>query len=123
MRKLHRYQATRLQKQLETSDKVVQVWHMCQHIVPDNEIRRPAIFNEVARSFFAEKEHFRLYAFSFGYLCHICRRLHTEDGNSSCYKILQEVPVVTGNLNNLGVLAKTEPRSDHIDIRLGMSKP
>ena len=60
MRKLHRYQATRLQKQLETFDKIVQVWHMCQHIVPDNQIRRPAVFNEVARSFFAEKEHFGL---------------------------------------------------------------
>src|SRR5687768_13571425 len=96
---------------------------MCQNIVPDDEISRPAILKQFKRGLLTKKEHLGIDALSLCYFCDIGGRLDTQDRNSTCYKILQEVPVVARNLNHLGVLVEPIPGGNHVNICLGVSKP
>src|SRR5687767_12336911 len=89
MRKFHRHYASRLEEQLETFHKIIQVRNMCQNIVPDDEISRPAILKQFKRGLLTKKEHLGIDTFSFCDFCDIGGRLDTQDWNSTCHKIFQ----------------------------------
>src|SRR5688500_11780655 len=110
MRKFHRHYASRLEEQLETLHKIIQIWNMCQNIVPDDEISRPAVLQQVKRGLLTKKKHLGIDTLSLCYFCDIGGRLDTQHRNSTCHKILQEVPVIARDLDHLGILIETIPR-------------
>src|SRR5262249_15398312 len=54
---------------------------------------------------------------------HVGGRLDSQDRNSASDEILEEVSIVTSELDDMAVSAEVESRNDHARVRLGVAQP
>ena len=83
----------------------------------------PNLAQVVDCRFFAEEGHRGVDPLLCRNLSHIGCRLDPKHWYPSCHKILKQVSVITGNLNDVGIAIQSESIDDHVHIRLCMSQP
>src|ERR1035438_3987974 len=94
VRKLKCEDAFRLQQYLQAFHKVVEVGHLRQDVVAENEVSGTAIFHELFRQLRTEEAHERRNAFFDCHLGNVGGRLNPEYGNVLAHEILQQVAIV-----------------------------
>src|SRR5882762_7608024 len=108
VRKLQRENSVGFQQQLEAFDEIIDVRHLRQHIVADNQVRRFSFARKFQRELRPEKTSQRGHALFDGHFGHVCGRFDSEDRYAPFYEVLQEVTVVTCNLNDKTLRAQSE---------------
>ena len=121
--KLHGDQPGRLQQHLEPFDKIIQVRDVSQHVVADDQISIPSFSNQIERRLLSEEGDRRIDPLLLRHFRHIGCRLDPKHRNPSRHEILQQISVITGNLNDFGIAIQSESISDHVDIGLRMGQP
>ena len=115
--------AVRLQQDLEAFHKVVEVGHLCQDVVADNEVGGAAFGGKFFRHLRTEEAHQRRNPFFDGGLGDIGRRLNPEHGNALAHEVLQQIAVVAGHFGHETLLAKLEARLHLVTVFFAMLEP
>src|SRR5579871_86079 len=100
MRELERCRAMWFEQKLKTADKVVQVGHVRKHVVGGHQVGRFPGSAEPARRLGAEKRDFGGNALVMRHLGDVRRRLDAEHADAALLEILQQIAVVTGDLDD-----------------------
>src|SRR5258705_12468665 len=108
VRKLQRENSVGFQQQLEAFDEIIDVRHLRQYIVADNQVRRFSLARKFQRELRPEKTSQRGHPLFDGHFGHVCGRFDSEDRHSSFYEVLQEVTVVTCDLDDKTLRAQSE---------------
>src|ERR1700675_522752 len=116
MWKLQRDHSMRSQQVHHARRKIVEVRHLCQHIVSDDEIGGLAFGYEFLRKSKTEKFDQRGNIFSPGYIGYIGRRLNTHHRHTQRQKMLKQVSIIAGDLIHAAICAKAQPALDHSAI-------
>ena len=123
VRKLHVHQPAGLESRPQASNEVVDVWHVGQHVVADDEVGLPALCGQALRQGHAEELLKRLHALLARGFGRACRGLYAKGGHPGLAHVLQQVAVVAGNLHHQGVRPKPQARESGLHVGLGVGQP
>src|SRR5712671_4558350 len=101
------------QQNLETTDEVVQVRHLGENVIAEDQVRVMSTSDQIARGFYSEESHERGDALRFGYLGDVRRWLYPERGDSTLNEILKQITIVARDLDNTA-LARQAELVDHL---------
>ena len=101
MRKLHRNDALLAQDELHAADEVADIGHLCEHVVPDEQVGHCSFSNQLARRLTAEEGHACWNALPSRHCRHVGCRFDAERRNSAGDEVLKEIAVITGELDDL----------------------
>ena len=96
---------------------------MCQNIVGGDQVRVPMLGDDLSRGFGAEECGPRRDAPGASRLRHVGGGLDTEHPLPELEKMLQEVAIVTAQLDHETFRSKAEPRLHHFAVALGVGHP
>ena len=100
VRELERRGPVVAEQDLDAGDEVVQVGHLREHVVADDEARALPFVDEPLRRLAAEERHERRHAPFLRRLRDVRRRIDPEDRNPGADEVLQQVAVVRGELDD-----------------------
>ena len=103
--------------------KAVDIRDVGQHIVADYQVVEAVPAPELPGGTGPEKAAFHLNALGPRLLRHVLRRLHTLNGNPVGLEILQQIPVVAGDLQYSAGRGQLQPLHDFIHIGLTVRQP
>src|ERR1051325_646390 len=89
MRKLDRHHSGRLQQNLQACDEIINVRHLCQHVVAENQVRSLAVGEQLPSRLNAKKFNEGRYTFLARNLCDVGSRLDSECRNASVDEVLK----------------------------------
>ncbi len=121
--KLHRHQPRRLEEDPDAADEVVQIGHVRQDVVADQQVRTASLGLELFRDVGAEELADRRNALGNGRGRGIRRRLDAEHRKLLLPEVLQQVAVVGRELDDAGVRLQPEPIDHHLDVGPGVGQP
>ncbi len=101
MRELQRDRAFGLQQPGDAGHEVVDVRHLGQDVVADDQVGRVAIVRERARQLFAEERDAGGHALGLGGRRNIGGGLDAENRDAHCFEMLQQVAVIAAQLDHL----------------------
>ena len=106
-------------------DEVVEVGHLGQHVVADDEVGLLALRDELPSASSRAEELDRASArpCSIATLATLAAGSMPSTGTPSGKKVLQQVAVVAGELDDEAVRAEAEALRDHLAIGLGVRDP
>src|SRR6266481_2160119 len=110
--KLKRQDSKGFQQQLEAFNEIVDVRDLGQHIVADDQVRRFSPSSKFQRELRTEKTSQRWHALFDCDHCDVCGRFNPQNWNALFDEVLQEVAVVTRNLNDKALRAQTKSIDD-----------
>ncbi len=103
--------ALRLQQDLQPLDKIIQVRHLRQHIVPDNQVGAVGLPRQFPSPPASPKNRTSVGTpFSTAAFGNVRRRLNAQHRNAAAYKVLQKIAVVARHLDHKALLAQPEAR-------------
>ena len=118
MRKLDGHGAVGLQQQGDAGDKVIELRHMREHIVADDQIGLPALARQGPRQMLAEE-------LDQGRNADLLRRggdgigrIDAEHRHAHGDEILQQIAVVAGKFDHQAVGVEREAPARHVAVRL-----
>ncbi len=121
---LHRDHAARLEQDRHAADEVVEVRHVGQHVVAQQQVGPDAVGDHLGRRRPAEEldpaGHAPLLQRHLG---HVRGRLHAQHGHAAGLEVLQQVAVVGRDLHHLRLGAEPEPVDHRPDVPLGVPEP
>ncbi len=123
MRKLQRNDAFGLQQQLQATNKVIEIRHLRQNIVTDQEVGLASCTDQFGGKRRAEEIHARRHALGDCRFGHIGRRFDAKDRNALRQKMLQQIAVIAGDLDHEAVFIQPQPLCDFVAIGLRMADP
>ncbi len=123
VRDLDGYDAAWRQHDLDAGDEIVQLGHLCKHIVRDHEIRPLAPVDELPCQPRVEEIDDCLHTSSLRRLDHVGGRVDPECRDPSFDEVLQEVPVVRRQLDDEARLGQAEALRDHVRIASSVRDP
>ena len=106
-----------IERDFQTADEVIDVRHVSENVVPEEEVSGPAIDHELFRGLRAEEFYdagnLLLLPCDLG---DVGRRLHPEDGDALGFEVLEQVTVVAGDFDNLARFIETEALCHHLAV-------
>ncbi len=123
VRELDRDRSRRLEDFGHAGDEVVEIRHLGQHVVAEDEVGLDTVGCERCALLLAEERHVGGYADLDGGLGDVRCRLDAEARDAGLDEVLEEVAVVAGELDDHRVGAEAEPLGDHVDIVRGVLQP
>ncbi len=123
MRELEGGDAARAQQDRHARQEVVEVGHLRQHVVADDEIGEHAAVDELARRVLVEEACQGRHAARFRRLGHVLGRVDAEHGVALLDEELQQVAVIAGELDDTAVARQLEALDRHVDIAPRMRQP
>ena len=108
MRKFYGEDARFTKQDGNACNKIIDVGNMRHHVVCGHQIGLKSVFRKPGRRFNTEKCDLRFNASGFRGFGDIGRRLYSENRNTFGQKMLQQITVVAGNLDNEGIAVKSE---------------
>src|SRR6476659_10400336 len=112
MRKLHGDHALGLKKEFHPGDEIVQIRDMRENVVSQEKIGALSAARQLAREASTKESCDRGDAFADSDLTDVSGRFDTQHRNPSCFKVLQEIAIVTGQFQHERARAKSEPAGD-----------
>ena len=104
------------EKRGDARGEVVDVGHLREDVVPEDEIRVPALAREARAELRPEELRDRLDASRDRRLGDVQRRLDPQHGDALREEVLQEIPVVRRELDDEAVRAEREPLAHLVDV-------
>ncbi len=123
MRELQGYYALRLQENLHSPDKIIEIGHLGEHVITDKQIRAQPFLRQPARGLFAKEFDDRGDALSDGNLGDVCCRLDAGGRNPRSHEMLEEVAVVAGQFDNMLPRPKAIPLDHFLCIDPSVLNP
>ena len=123
VRELERDDALRLEQERHAGDEVVEVRHLRQHVVADDEVGPLALGDELGRQPLAEELDPARYALLHRDLGDVGGRLDAEHRHAQRQEVLQQIAVVAGQLDHQAVGPKPQPLRDRLAVGLGVLHP
>lgn len=123
MRKFDADDTIRFQNAIEPTDEVVDVRHVRQHVVADDDIGGKAPGDEIGSRFLAEEPRFRGNADLPRHIGDVFGRFDAEHRHAGLDEMLEKVAVVARYLDHLRFLAETEALARHDGELAGMLYP
>ncbi len=123
VRKLHRDYTSIPQEYFQATDEIHQVRHMRQDVVSDDQVRLGLLCNQLACEFNAKEFCDGRNANILGCFCNIAAWFDTQYRDIALHKILQQVAVVAGDLDDRLLCSDIEAVANHVDIVLRMIEP
>ena len=120
---LHRQHAGRGERDLHAGDEVVEVRHLSEDVVAEEEVGVAALGGQLVRQLDAEEAHHGRHALLLGGRGHVGRRLDAEDRDAGLDEPLQEVAVVARQLDHLARRAVAEPVDHLVGVGAGVLHP
>ena len=99
VRELHAENAVIGQQNPETGHEIIQIRHMSEHVIADEQIAAPALVAQSSSERHPEKLRQRVDSGIHSDLRHIACRLDTEHRNALLLEVLEEITVITRNLD------------------------
>ena len=97
--------------------KVVQLWHMRQHIVADHQISLRAVRHELLCQVFSKEPDERLDAALLRRRRNVFCRFNAEHRDTLSHEVLQQIAIIAGNLDDLTGSGEVETFYRHLHIR------
>src|SRR6266853_1938221 len=123
MRKLHSDHTVWREHDLHAADEVVQVGHVGEHVVTEQQVCVPVFTQDLARRLYPEELHTGRNALLGRHFGYIGRWLYPEHRNALFDEVLQEITVVACQLHHLLGLVQPETLGDQVDVTLRMRHP
>ena len=120
---LERRRPVRREELGDAGDEVVDVRHLGQHVVAEDEVCRATFGRQSCAELGAEELRDRRHAAGHRSLCHVARRLDSQHRDPLRQEVLEEVAVVRGELDDEAVRPEREPLRDLIDVAPGVVDP
>src|SRR5205085_7231198 len=102
--------SVRLQQNLESFDKIVELRYLRQHVIPEDEVGGLSLCDQGSGQFGAKKSNRGWYALFNGYGCDISRGLNSKHRNAFVHEVLQQISVVARHLDHEALLVEREAR-------------
>ena len=115
--------AFRLEKDLHSSHEIVEVRHLRQDVVANDEVGSKAFGHHLKCQANAKEVDYGWHALLERDARNVGRRLYAQHGNSERQEMLQQVAVVAGELDRQAVGAETKAFCDRLAIGLRMGDP
>jgi hypothetical protein len=116
MRKLHRDNAAGLERDLHAGNEIVQIRHLGQYVVSDQQIGLLSPSNEVSCGIGPEKTAPGRNLFRAGCLRDVRSRLDSKDRNPRPDEVLKQLTVVARELDHEAPVIQIETLSDGLGI-------
>ena len=116
MRELERDHAVRRQQMRHAADEIIEVRHLRQNVVADDEVGLLAFGGEPLRERQPEKLDQRRNILAPRHLGHVGGGLDPDDRHAERQEVLKQISVVAGDLIHPAVGAEVEPRLDHLAV-------
>ena len=123
VRELQGDHALRLEQARHPAHEVVEVGHLRQHVVADDEIGALALRHELGRELRSEEIDAGGYALLDRHLGDVGRGLDAQDGNAQRQEVLQQVAVIARQLDDETVGSELQPPRDRLAVGLGVRDP
>ena len=124
VRELHRDAPPGVEQELEAGDEVVEVRHVGEHVVADDQVGRRALVGEPRAELRAEERDQRRDAVRLGDRGHVRGRLDAEHRHAALDEPLQQVAVVAGDLDDASCSAPRPKRADRLlDVARARARP
>src|SRR4029434_9892129 len=117
MRELHRDHSLRLEQELQAPNEIVELRHMSQHVVPDQEVGALALRLELGGEGSPKELHDGGYALLLRGARAVLGRFDPQHGNVLPLEILEQVTIVAGDLKSQALAP--EGKAGHHVIRVG----
>src|SRR5262249_10793079 len=105
------------------ANKIVQIRHVGEHVVADDEVGLPEFLRDAPGSLNAQELNSSADPPVYGDARDVGCRLDTKDRNRARAEVLQEVSVVAGDFHYLMLAAKPESGRDRVDVPTGVLDP
>src|SRR5262249_21829573 len=115
--------AARFEEKRDAANEVVEVGHLRQDVVADDEIRRVTLRDKFLGGAASEEPRDSWNAASDRGSCYVFRGLDAENRDAFGDEVLEEIAVVASELDGVMPGAKTEPGGDHVDVAAGVPEP
>ena len=103
--------------------KIIELRHVREHIVGDDEVRLAALRCQFRGDLLAEKLDQRRHADFFSSRRHRIGRIDPEHRNAHAQEILEQVAIVAGQFNHQARAPQRETLARHVAIRFGVREP
>src|SRR5580658_2714767 len=123
VRKFHGDNPVRLQQNLHAGDEAVQIRHLRQHVIAEQEVGFYSSRGKFFRALSIEKLHESRHAFLDGDGRHIRSGLNSQSRYARRDEILQKIAVVAGKLNHLAFRSERKTLDHFFRVRFCMSQP
>ena len=123
LRELERDDARGLQRDADPGDERVQVGHLREHVVADDQVGGEALGHERLRVLLVEELHARGNALLLRDARDVGRGLDPERGDAASHEVAQQVAVVAGELDHLAGAVERQARDDHVDVVARVVEP
>src|SRR2546421_64502 len=123
MRELHSDGSVGLEQNLHSLDEIVQARYLSENIVPEQEIRAPIGINEFSSQDRAKEPNQCWNTFFHRHISDVGRGLDAEGRNVLLDEILQEITIVTGELDHQTVCVQSQAIRHAIGVGLRMTQP
>ena len=120
---LHRQHTGRGERDLHAGDEVVEVRHLSEDVVAEEEVGVAALGGQLVRQLDAEEAHHGRHALLLGGRGHVGRRFDAEDRDAGLDEPLEEVAVVARQLDHVARRAVAEPVDHLVGVRAGVLHP
>src|SRR5512143_2546010 len=113
MWKLHRDDTSVVEQDLHAGDEIVNVGHLSEHVVADDEIGALSVCGELPSGFASEEFHEGRHTFGFCHLRDVGSALDAEDRDLAGDEILEQITIIAGELDDVAGGAEL-PSRDHL---------
>jgi hypothetical protein len=123
VRELDRDDALGPEQRGDARDKAVQIGHLGEDVVADDQVGHGPLARELRSQLGAEELGERGNALVLGHLGHVEGRLDAENGDALLDEPLEQVAVVARDLDNQAVGRELQPLGDHVDVVAAVGEP
>src|SRR3981189_388442 len=102
--------------QTDATDKVVQIGYLGQDVVANDQIGPSAVFRELPGGIDAKELDDGRHSLLFGNSTDIRRRLDAQHGHAAGDEVLEQIPVITGQLDDEAALVEPQSLDGSIDV-------
>src|SRR6185503_19577976 len=118
VREFHRHDALWFEQYLEALHEIIEIGHMRQYVIADDEVRLPPLGRQLPCCLCTEKFYQGGNAVFDGDLGYVFCRLDAHHRNSSGHEILQQISIIARNFDDITLTAQLEAIDHQIRIRL-----
>ena len=123
VRKFHRHDPVWSEKDLQASHEIVDVGHVREHVVSDDQIRGSGVADEIAGGLPPEETDDRRHAALHGRFRHVGGGLDAEHGNPLLDEVLEQIAVVRGDLDHARSAVEAKAVGRHVGVVLRVLQP
>lgn len=123
VRKFERDHTVARNQMRHSSGEVIEIRHLRQNIIADDEIGAPSFGRQPLRKFQAEEFDKRWDILLPGRSSDVCGRLNSKYRDAQRQEVLEQVSIVAGDLAYLTLRTETKSLCDHLAIPASMIHP